>query len=85
MFHNEKINELVLDMARKHAEILENECKLACEKFNVSPDQLIIKYMGNVSIQIDVRASHFQIRNEFKVCGEQAIYTEAEKVDNVGT
>ena len=65
MFDNELIQKKVMEVARKHAEIIENECKMVCEKFNCDRDDLIIEYHKNTQIKITVKASHFEITNNF--------------------
>ena len=55
------------ELAKRHAEIVENECKSLCEKYNITTDNLIIKYHINNEIEIDVKGVHFQITNEFVI------------------
>lgn len=59
------IDDKVMELSLKHAKIIEDECKKACEKFNCKPEDLIIEYHGNTQIKINVRASHFEITNHF--------------------
>lgn len=62
---NELIKEKVNKIAGKHAQIIEKECKIACEKFNVTGDKLIIEFHANAEIKIKINASHFKIENNF--------------------
>lgn len=57
----EKANEL----ARKHADIIEQECKMLCDQYNVKPQKLIIKYYQTNKIAIDIKGVEFEINNVF--------------------
>ncbi len=59
------IEEKVREIAKAHSQIIEDECRKACEKFNVTGDQLIIQYSSDAKIKITVIASDFQITNNF--------------------
>ena len=59
------IHTMALDIAKKHAEITERECKLVCDKFNCQPEDLVMRCYVNTEIKIDVKGSHFKIENVF--------------------
>ena len=62
---NELIQKKCMELAQKHAAIIEKECIKACEKFNVSPDELTLEYISNTEIKIKINANHFKIENQF--------------------
>jgi ribosome-associated translation inhibitor RaiA len=68
----EMIEEKAKELAQKHADFIESECNLVCEKYNCSGEDLIIKYISNVRIEIDVKASRFAIDNQF-ICDGKII------------
>lgn len=57
----DKVNEIALS----HIAIIEKECIKACEKFNCKPEDMIIEYHGNTQIKIKIKASEFEITNNF--------------------
>lgn len=60
------IEEKSKELARKHAAIIEYECKRVCEKYNVHPSQLILNYFPNNIIEININITHrFKIENIF--------------------
>lgn len=61
----EIIEQKAMELARKHAEILEEECKKVCEQYDVGPANLIIEYHADTSIKIKIQASHFKVTNTF--------------------
>lgn len=67
---NKLIQEKSKELAMKHAEIIEKECEEAILRFKCLPEELIIKYHSDASIEINVKASHFKISNEFIVYGD---------------
>lgn len=68
---NEKINELAMYAAKNHIEIIENECKKVCDKFNCPPSDLIIEYHDKTVIKINVFGSEFTIENIYSINGEE--------------
>ena len=64
---SEIINIKVNELSKIHADIIENECKKVCEKFKVSPSDLIIECHGNSEINIKIQASSFGITNNFTI------------------
>lgn len=62
---HEMIMEKSKELATEHARIIENECFLACEKYNCTLDDLIINYHNNLELEIHVKASHFKLINNF--------------------
>lgn len=71
MSENNIIAKLAMELAKKHAEIIETKCKQACEKFNVEPKDLILEYHGDIEIKIKIQAAHFEIKNSFQIMGEE--------------
>jgi hypothetical protein len=67
---NKFIDEIVQEIAIKHAKIIEEECKKSCEKFNCNASDLVIQYNGNTKIKILVKSSDFEIINIFTYNGE---------------
>lgn len=63
---NQIIQDKVNELAKQHIEILEQECKKVCNKFNCNADDLIIEFHANTEIIIQVKASHFTITNKFE-------------------
>lgn len=61
------ITEKSKELALQYAEILETRCKYLCEKYSITPDQLIIKMFINNEIRIDIKGVHFKIENEFTI------------------
>lgn len=65
----EDIQELILkkvsELAWKHAQIIENEIKQIIERFNCFPDDLIIEYLPQAEVKINIKGSHFKIENVF--------------------
>jgi hypothetical protein len=59
------IQDKVKEMADKNVAIIEEKCKKACEKFNCKPQDLIIEYYGHTQIKIKIKASEFEITNNF--------------------
>lgn len=59
------IEEKSKELALKHAEIIENECKKVIDKFNCQPEDLIIEYHENTKICIKIKGSEFVINNVF--------------------
>ena len=53
------------ELAKRHSDIIENECKNAVEKYNVNPSQLIIEYHNQTNIKICIQVSEFEIVNHF--------------------
>ncbi len=68
---NNLVEEKAKEMAAKHAAIIEQQCILACEKFNCLAEDLIIEYHGHLDIMINVKASHFRITNIFTYESDQ--------------
>ncbi len=64
---NYLIEEKTKEIARKHAEIIERECEQAILRYKCLPEELIIKYHADTSIEINIKASHFKISNEFVI------------------
>lgn len=73
---SEMINKKAMELASKHGEIIENEIKMACNKFDVKPNDLIIQYGLNAEIKLLVKASYFKITNQF-VCEDGNIIHES--------
>ena len=65
------IDKMAMDLAKKHAEIIEEECKKACKNFVVEPKDLILEYHGHAEIKIKIQASHFEIKNSFQIKDEE--------------
>jgi hypothetical protein len=65
----DQIENLSRTLARKHAEIIENECQAVMHKFNCHPEDLIIEYHDNTHIFIKVKGSEFVIQNLYTVEG----------------
>jgi hypothetical protein len=63
------IEDICNDIARKHASIIEEECKRVCEKFNCPSTDLIIEYHDQTRIKIRVLGSDFTIDNVYTVNG----------------
>lgn len=61
----EIIQDKIIEMASKYSQIIENECRQICDKFNCLPEALIIEYHANTEIKIKIQASHFEIKNVF--------------------
>lgn len=59
------VDDKVRELAREHSRIIEQEVKLACEKFNCTPDQLELEYHMFNEVKIKIKASHFKITNRF--------------------
>lgn len=59
------IDDKVKEIASKHYEIIENECKEVCKRFNCNPCDLIIEFHVNTEIKIKINASNFSIVNKF--------------------
>lgn len=74
------IEQKAKEIASKHAEIIEYECKLACMKFNCRPEDLIIEYIGRTQIKINVKASHFEITNVF-TCDSGEVRHDFQNID----
>lgn len=68
---SEKINDLVMCVALKHASIIEDECKKVCDKFNCEGKDLIIEYHDKTLIKIKIKGSEFTIENKYIVNGEE--------------
>ena len=65
----DQLQKLSDDIARKHATIIENECKSVMHKFNCRPEDLIIEYRDNTRIFIKVKGSEIVIHNQYVVDG----------------
>lgn len=63
------IEQKCLELARKHADILEEECKKVCEQYDIDQANLIIEYHSDNSIKIKIQASHFKVTNVFTYDG----------------
>lgn len=63
--------QLADEMSKKYVDIIEEECKKACKKFNCSPEDLIIQFHGRTKIQINLKASHFEIVDNFYYEGDE--------------
>jgi len=61
----EKVHKIANEIARRHAEIIEKECKMVIDKFKCNPEDLIIKYDHSAKISIDIKAVKFEIENVF--------------------
>ena len=53
------------ELAIKHADIIENECKILCDQYNIKPQKLMIKYYQTNKIVIDIKGVEFEINNVF--------------------
>ena len=53
------------ELAAKHANIIEQECKMLCDQYNIKPQKLIIKYYQTNKIVIDIKGVEFEINNVF--------------------
>lgn len=60
-----EIQKICNNIARKHAEIIENECKIVCAKYNCDASDLIIEYHDHTHIKINAKGSHFTIENVY--------------------
>lgn len=69
----DEIQKLIIEksaeIAKKHAEIMEQECKRVCERFNCNPNDLILECHPSMEFKIKINASHFKIENEFTYNG----------------
>lgn len=63
----ESVMETVNNIAKKHADIIEHECRKVCERFNCPPTDLIIEYHDHTRIKIRVHGSDFTIENVFAI------------------
>lgn len=60
-----EIENKVMEIAKEHAKIIDLEIKEVCCRFNLNPQNLIINYLVDGSIEILIKARHFKIENEF--------------------
>ena len=64
---NKLIEKKVMEIARRHSEIIENKCKLTCERYEIDPENLIIEYSSNSKIKILVKAISYEMEDAFIV------------------
>jgi len=64
---SEMVNKKCIELAKKHAEIIESECKLICEKFNCAPSDLELEYNDKMQITIKINASRLVVEHKFIV------------------
>ena len=67
MIISEMINELAMSVAKKHPEIMENECKKVMERLGCLPNDLIIEYHDKATFVIKVMGSEFSIENTYTI------------------
>ena len=53
------------ELAQKHAVIIEEEISRVCKIYNVLPEQLILNYHSNLTIEILIKTPIFCITNQF--------------------
>jgi len=67
------IQKICNDIAKKHAEIIEDECKKVCEKYNCQPSDLLIEYYDHTHIKINARGSEFTIENVYNFNNRESL------------
>lgn len=60
-----KINDISYNLAKKHAEILEQELKAVCELYEIPPHKIHINLFPDGVHRISIVLSEFQITNTF--------------------
>jgi hypothetical protein len=65
----ELFNDKILEIIKKRSQIIESYCKNVCEKFDLKPEQIVMNYHSDNSIEFLIKVAHIKIDTEFTYDG----------------